>query len=169
MREAARPASSEDLDDLLRLVERQRVGAAQMRGGELWILRSALPEPVRDSVATYLRGEACGGVVGLIDGAAVGYGLVHVESLPDGRELGVVDELYVEPEARRVGIGQLIIDQLLEWCRRRGCAAVEAIALPGDRQAKNLFERSGLVARAITVHRSLDHEDPPTPCDDRSP
>lgn len=126
-----------------------------MRGGALWILRSAGEEPVREMLVRHLGDDDRCVALGTIDGAAIGYGLLHAEVLGGSRSLGIVDELYVEPEARGVGVGQLILDHLVEWCRLHGCSEVEATVLPGDRGAKNLFERSGLVARAITVHRTL--------------
>lgn len=131
-----------------------------MRGGALWSLRNEIREPVDLALAELLGDRARGSFLGLIDGTAVGYGLVHAEAVVDRGSIGIVDELYVEPEARGVGLGEIMLEQLLEWCRQRGCSGVEATALPGDRQTKNLFERSGLVARAITVHRDLGGGDP---------
>jgi hypothetical protein len=49
----------------------------------------------------------------------------------------------------------MLMDQLVEWCRERGCIGVDSLALPGDRATKNFFESFGLVARAIIVHRRL--------------
>ena len=63
--------------------------------------------------------------------------------------------LYVHPEARDVGIGEAMIEELLTWAPTTGAKALEATALPGDRQTKNLFERFGMKARAITVSRRL--------------
>ena len=47
------------------------------------------------------------------------------------------------------------MDDLVAWCRDRGCVGVDSLALPGDRATKNFFESFGLVARAIVVHRPL--------------
>ena len=94
-------------------------------------------------------------VVGTIDDAAVGLGTVRVVGLADGRPLGVVDELFVEPEARGVGVGEAMMDLLVDWCRQRHCVGIDAIALPGDRDTKNFFETFGLTARAIVVHRTF--------------
>src|SRR3546814_10879751 len=70
----------------------------------------------------------------------------------------VVDDLYTEPGCREVGIGELVMQALVDWCRERGCFGVDSLALPGDRHTKNFFESFGLVARAIVVHkRSEEH------------
>jgi GNAT superfamily N-acetyltransferase len=94
-------------------------------------------------------------LVGELDGVAVAYGVVRVEVLEDGGKLGVVDDVYVEPGARELGLGEMIMDRMLEWCRSRGCFGVDSLALPGDRSTKNFFESFGLVARAIVVHKPL--------------
>ena len=43
----------------------------------------------------------------------------------------------------------------IAWATERGCFGIESMALPGNRETKNFFERFGLVARAIVVHRAL--------------
>jgi GNAT superfamily N-acetyltransferase len=67
----------------------------------------------------------------------------------------VVDDLYTEPGCRELGLGELTMEALVDWCRGQGCFGVDSLALPGDRHTKNFFESFGLVARAIIVHRSL--------------
>jgi GNAT superfamily N-acetyltransferase len=94
-------------------------------------------------------------VAGTLDGTVVGYGLVRVERLDDGTLLGVIDDIYVDPGARAVGIGEALMNHMLDWCRSQGCFGVDSLALPGDRHTKNFFESFGLVARAIIVHRPL--------------
>jgi len=49
-----------------------------------------------------------------------------------------------------------LVAWLVSWAEQAGCIGIDAFALPGDRAVKNLFERSGLVARAILVHKRLD-------------
>lgn len=66
-----------------------------------------------------------------------------------------VRRVYVEPDAREVGIGDTLLTGALDELRRRGCHWVSGSALPGDRQTKNLFERHGLVAQTIIVGRVL--------------
>jgi GNAT superfamily N-acetyltransferase len=67
-----------------------------------------------------------------------------------------VSVLYVEPLARGVGVGELMLGALVEWCRARGCTGVDVNALPGDRSTKSLLEQAGFAARKIVMHRSLD-------------
>ncbi len=90
----------------------------------------------------------------------VGYAVGRVEVLRDGGRLAVVDELYVEPDAREVAVGEALMDDLLEWATAQGCFGIDALALPGNRATKNFFERYGLTARAIVVHKRLGTDAP---------
>lgn len=94
--------------------------------------------------------------VGDLDGSAVGFAAARLVELADGASLAEIDALYVLPEARGVGLGEALMDEVLVWAAGAGAAAVDAVALPGDRVTKNFFERYGMTARALQVHRRLD-------------
>jgi GNAT superfamily N-acetyltransferase len=156
--ESARPATEADLARLVELAHAMRVELGEERGGPLWATREARAEPLDAAfvalVALVARDDAAL-LVGTYDDVVVGFGAAHVEVLRDGSRLGVVDEIYVEPEARAVGVGELLVEQLVDFCRAAGCAGVDATALPGHRQAKNFFERAGFSARLLVMHKSL--------------
>jgi ribosomal protein S18 acetylase RimI-like enzyme len=92
---------------------------------------------------------------GTLDDVLVGYAVVGVEELRSGERLGVLDDIYVEPEAREVGLGEMLVEQAVAWCRERQCVGVDSLVLPGNRSSKNFFEMLGFTARAIVVHKSL--------------
>ena len=77
---------------------------------------------------------------------------------------GVVETIYVEPSARQVGVGEVMVAAILQWCAERGCRGVDAPALPGSRPAKAFFEDHGFVARLLIMHRVLP--DTPAATDD---
>ena len=54
-----------------------------------------------------------------------------------------------------VGVGEAVMDAVMTWSESKGCRGIDGFALPGDRETQNFFERFGLTARAILVHRSL--------------
>ncbi len=72
----------------------------------------------------------------------------------DGNKANIVN-IYVEPDAREIGIGDALLSQLIDELRRREITYVNAQALPGDRATKNLFERHGLIAQTIIVGKPL--------------
>ena len=77
--------------------------------------------------------------------------------LPIGRTRPVaeIDCIYVTPGARELGVGEALLRELLDAAVANAATEIEANALPGDRETKNLFERAGLVARLITVSRRV--------------
>ncbi len=153
--ESARPATADDVDTVVELAGALRAELSGQRGGPLWALREARPEPramVRDLLA---RADALV-AVGTITDAVIGYGTVELETLRDGSRLGVIAELFVEPEARAVGVGEAIAEQLIAFCADAGCIGIDATALPGHREAKNFFERNGFTARSLTMFKRLD-------------
>src|SRR5436190_1391528 len=76
-------------------------------------------------------------LVGDLDGVALGYAVARLVGLADGTTLGVVDDIYVVAEARGVGLGEAMMDDLMAWCTAAGCFGMDAMALPGDRNTKN--------------------------------
>lgn len=153
--ESARRATPDDLPALHDLVIAAIAEKRTQKGGELWARRERRPDPLEESLAASLEDDSQAVLVGTIDDTVVGFGAAHTEQLADGGLLGVVDEVYVDPGARAIGVGEVLMSQLVDWCRDQGCFGVDSLALPGDRHTKNFFESFGLVARAIVVHRSL--------------
>ncbi len=125
------------------------------RGGTLWATREARAEPLEEALESLIGRDDASVVVGTIDGSIVGFGTVEIETLRDGARLGVIGDLFVEREARAVGVGESIADLIVDFCAKAGCIGIDAYALPGARDAKNFFERSGFTARALVMHHKL--------------
>jgi GNAT superfamily N-acetyltransferase len=153
--ESVRTATPDDLDDVIVLVGAAVAEKLTQKGGRLWARREGRRQP-EESLRQAVESPDSEVAVGQLDGVTVGYGAAHVEVLPDGGRLGVVDDVYVDPRGRAVGVGEVLMDHLMEWCKGQGCFGVDSLALPGDRATKNFFESFGLVARAIVVHRPFD-------------
>jgi GNAT superfamily N-acetyltransferase len=156
MEEAVRAATPEDLPAIVGLAEALRAELTPMRGGRIWAVREARPGPPADAYGALFTDPATCVVVGTIDDVVVAFGVVSVERLADDGKLGVVSELFVDAEARAVGVGEAMLEALVAYCTREGCVGVDAFALPGHRAAKNFFEESGFTARAIVMHHAFD-------------
>jgi ribosomal protein S18 acetylase RimI-like enzyme len=150
--EGVRIADKTDVPDIVELASGMRAELLPMRGGTIWSVREARPEPLAAGYAALLERPDARLVVGTIDGTTVGFGAGIVETLQDGRRLGVVSELFVDPEARAVGVGEAMLGSLVEFFAAAGCVGVDAYALPGHRAAKNFFEDSKFSARGIIMH-----------------
>jgi GNAT superfamily N-acetyltransferase len=148
-------AHEADLDELARLDRSARDHLRPLRGGEMYLLHTARPEPASASLRDDLSDVDRIVVLGCLGDVAVGYAVAAVHPLADGTCAAEVSEVFVEAAARGVGVGHLLMQRLVEWARDRGCVGIDAMVMPGDRNSKNFFESFGLVARAITVHRDL--------------
>jgi ribosomal protein S18 acetylase RimI-like enzyme len=153
--EGSRPATVDDLPRIVELARLLRDELVPMKGGSLWSNREALAEPLDHAYTQLLDRDDALVVVGTVDETVVGFGVVTLEALRSSETLGVISDLFVEPDARAVGVGESMADALVSFCVSRGCAGIDTLALPGHRAAKNFFEESGFTARAIVMHRSL--------------
>ncbi len=154
----ARPATTDDLADLVRLAGLARAEVEGERGGALLLAREYTGWTAPDRWSDVLGTDAGTVLVGCIGTVVVAYGVATVEQL-DGAPLAIIEAIFVEPGAREVGVGHSLMDALVRFARDRGCRGIDARALPGDRDTKNFFESSGLVARLLTVHRDLTADD----------
>ncbi|MDQ3574166.1 MAG: GNAT family N-acetyltransferase [Actinomycetota bacterium] len=128
---------------------------SQERGGAVFVAREARPEPVEDSLLSAILEPDRTVMLGMIDDTVMGYATGRTEGLRDGSTLGVIDDLFVEEEARAVGVGEAMMDALLAWFRAQGCSGVDSLALPGARATKNFFEESGFTARLLVMHHRM--------------
>jgi GNAT superfamily N-acetyltransferase len=84
-------------------------------------------------------------LVAVIDEVIVGTAKMSTDRTPRPTVLCVV----VHPDARGLGIGAALVSEIRRIARAGGHSRVDALALPGDRETKNLYERAGLTARLI--------------------
>ena len=157
--EGIRDADARDGERGLELAREFVSGLTSQRGGQLLLAGAGLaPDGAAasglDQFAALVEDPDRKVVMGTLEGAVCGMGMGHVDSLPDGRPLGHLDLCYVEPDARGVGLGRLLLDGVVGWLIDRGCVGVDGLALPGDREAKNFFEAAGFKARLLTMHRT---------------
>jgi GNAT superfamily N-acetyltransferase len=140
--EGAREATPDDAPVLDALYAAAAAEIAPLRGGTLLL-------------STRVANDDGRVVVGTIDDVVVGWSRGHIETLADGTRLGVIQDLYADPDARGVGVGEAMLADLVAWFRQQRCQGVDALALPGDRATKNFFEGSGFTARLLVMHHRL--------------
>jgi GNAT superfamily N-acetyltransferase len=144
--ERVRRATADDLDECAALLSRARDELAGKRGAE------QLLSVARADVAEWWdAGPDRVLLVGEFEDATVGFAAGRVGE----RRVGTVDCCYVVPEARRVGVGGALMAHLMQWFGDAGCSEVDAVALPGDRETKQLYESAGFTARLLILHRRL--------------
>jgi ribosomal protein S18 acetylase RimI-like enzyme len=140
-----RSARAGDVDQLRALESEARAALVGQRGGDRWLeTHAARGGSWHEAV------DGDGVEVAVIGDVVVGY-LVHHHA----HDVAHIDDVYVTPEARGVGFGDALVQAAMAAAREAGCKAIEGEALPGDREAKNLYERAGITARLIVVSKAL--------------
>lgn len=153
---AARPATAEDLPDLVRLYQLLESEMEALRG--LWKEADGLPAPVEEALAEAVADPDTLVYVGTADDITFGFILGYsAPLLPQaaGQRMATIKLVFTEEEAREVGVGEAMRDTLLEKFRATGHRWFDAHVLPGHRLAKNFFEAGGFSARFII----MNHED----------
>lgn len=145
---------AEDADELIRLRALEIADLRAERDGDRWWQIDGPPEGAVDLLARVADDDALI-ALGTLDGTPVGFVSASIRQNRSGERLAIVSDMFVEPEARELGVGEALMVAAVDWARSAGCTGMDASVLPGSREAKNFFERSGLKARRIIVHRSL--------------
>lgn len=147
--------------DVARLGQLRQLATAELageRGGHIFLARENRREPGDVSLKAAVDDPATRVWVGTIDDFVIGYLVASIDDLADGRRLGLVEDVYVEPGGREVGVGEAMMDHALAWFRSEGCFGADAAALPGMRTTKNFFETFGFTARLLVVHHRFDDD-----------
>jgi len=147
----SRPASSQDLEVLVILECEARNSLNEFRGADR--LASDVPE-IGSRWLEELNNDAVFVLVGGIDSVVMGY-LVARMFAKSVNQIATIEQVFVTHDARNLGVGDALVSSALAWAQQQKLTALDALALPGDRETKNLYERSGLVARLITATKKL--------------
>ena len=113
-------------------------------------------EAVRPALAEVLADPAHVALVAEEDGEVVGY--VNANFRPQLHHLapvGTIDELVVDEAARGRGIGQRLVEAVLEEGRRRGADVVEVTTHERRERARAFYRRCGFEATSIKLVRPL--------------
>ena len=153
----ARQAISDDLDALEFLYRRLEREMTELHS--MWPIADGLAEPVRESLENAMAASDSLVVIGEIEGYPFGFLVAWIEELlpqAGGEKVGSIRLVFVDPEAREVGIGEAMRDLALSIFTENGLTRLDAHVLPGHRLAKNFFEAGGFSARSIIMHHDED-------------
>ena len=127
----------QDLAELLPLM-RAYCGFYEVRPSDeelLTLSRALIADPEREGVQIIARDP---------DGAAVGFATVFWfwQTLSASRA-GLMNDLFVVPEARRSGVGRALIEQCRARCREHGAATLVWETAHDNETAQALYRRLG--------------------------
>lgn len=153
-----RPAETRDLPALGRL------GAELLRAHHEFDALRFIP-PGEDPeggyawfLGTRLEEEADVVLVAERDGRIIGYVYAGVEPMSWKElrdEAGFIHDLVVDPAERGSGVGAALMEQGIEWLRRRGVARVMLWTAQRNQAAQRLFEGHGFRATMIEMTMEL--------------
>ena len=154
MSTTVRPAEQSDLNELSALMDTAVLELRNQRGGEAlsWALDRNIPS--LHSLTSALEAPDTMLWCGLWENVLAGYAIASVVTEGD-EQVVLITDIYTTPDVRDVGVGELLLESAIAWATVLDAVAIDAYALPGARESKNLFERFGLTARLITVRRQL--------------
>lgn len=150
----ARPADEGDVQDLAQLLVEAEADMSPQRGGAALLASHERATSATDTVLAALNDDDTMVWCGVWEGVVVGYSIARSSHEGDAMIVTITD-LYTTPQARDVGIGEVLLETAIAWAIGIDAVAIDAHALPGARESKNLYERLGLTARLITVRRDL--------------
>ncbi len=152
-------ATSADLVAAARVLEQASSAVRLERGGSVFVDREFVAPPYEERLGLFLNDPATCLAVGTLEDVIAGIAIAVVETLRDSSRLARLEILWVEPEAREIGLGEALVDVVTSWASGLGASHLDAYALPGGRETKNFLEAAGFSARLIVMHRRLgDHD-----------
>ena len=113
MTEGVRLALPTDLDVLENFAAEAVHEQTENRGGTIWSKRDTRNPPYRASLESVLNNPDEDIWIGLIDDVPVGYAVAAVEMLRTGETLGIISDIWIEPQAREVGVGEELINVII--------------------------------------------------------
>ena len=126
------------------------------RGGEVFLNLKTFSSDSLANFSQWLDSSDHRVVAGLFGDAVVAYGVLEFASTNDRERIASIKELFVMEDARSVGVGECLMDFLVNQAIENKVIGIDSFALPGDRETKNFFESQGMVARLIQVYRPIE-------------
>lgn len=113
---------------------------------------------MRDDVEALLRTPRATVLLAEHDGVPIGYVTGHVEDDPRRvlSRRGVVEDWYVEPEARGTGTGRALVDALLAVFRDAGCQVVESMTWATNTGAREAHRALGFHEVQVKMRKRLE-------------
>jgi GNAT superfamily N-acetyltransferase len=132
------PVAEGDLDDLLPLMRAycEFYETAPSDGALLALSRALIADPEREGVQLIARDPGGAGAVGFAT-------VFWTWSTTQAFRIGVMNDLYVAPEARGSGLAEQLIEACVERCSARGAKRLEWQTAVDNHRAQAVYDRVG--------------------------
>jgi GNAT superfamily N-acetyltransferase len=156
--------AEEDLGDLLGLLRAycDFYAVAPADAALLELCRALIADPEREGTQLIARDG---------DGQALGFATLYWswQTLDAGR-LGVMNDLFVHPDARGTGLADALIDACAQRAREHGARALAWETALDNLRAQHVYERVGAQAsRWLSYELALEPESPAAPSSNTQP
>jgi GNAT superfamily N-acetyltransferase len=81
--------------------------------------------------------------------------LPRPHSIVQPKRVGWIEDCYVEPQARRRGIGSALVQAALAWLRAQHVTRVELAVLVANREGLAFWEQQGFGAVRVMLSREI--------------
>jgi GNAT superfamily N-acetyltransferase len=135
-----------DLDELLALMRAYCDFYATAPSDEalLALSHALMEDPEREGIQLLARDG---------DGLAVGFATIFWSwDTTEGSRIGIMNDLYVAPDARGTGLADRVIEACRERCARRGACRLEWMTAPDNLRARAVYDRIGGVREPWLVY-----------------
>lgn len=96
-------------------------------------------------------------IVAMDNNTVVGFSYGSIRLMPayfGGIKVGYWEGMIIRPQYRKMGLGDLMTKQLMDWWREKGVTVFEGERLIVNENAKNNFERLGF-KQELVKHRRM--------------
>jgi GNAT superfamily N-acetyltransferase len=125
-----------------------RAEVLRLLGGQFTELEIPVPAERLAQAVDGVLADGSRGVflLALHAGESIGVAYLSYQwTLEHGGKIAWLEELYIEPRLRSLGLGQELLVAALEHARSIGCLAVDLEVEKGHPRAANLYRREGFV------------------------
>ena len=133
------PVAAADLADLLPLMRAycDFYGESPSDEALLELSRALIADPQREGIQLLARDEL---------GVAVGFATVFWSwDTTEASRIGIMNDLFVAPKARGLGLADRLIDACMQRCAQRGASRLEWVTGPENLRAQAVYDRIGAV------------------------
>ncbi len=163
MKTAIRKALDNDLNTFLQFVEKLTVFNRENHNIECkHDDYSIVQKSIRKKAEATFRSRNKNSVVFIaeINHKPVGYALGRIyeedKNADNGTgKVGLFDELFIEETGRGFGIGQKLIDEVMNWMKEKRIDRVKLHAYSWNNNAKILYEKNGFKEYAVSYERFI--------------
>jgi GNAT superfamily N-acetyltransferase len=138
---AIRPAEAQEAEELLPLIRAycDFYEAKPPDAGLLEMARTLATDPSQGAI-----------FVACLDDAPVGFATLDWKwsSLKSAR-IGFLEDIYVHPDARGLGIADALIETCADRCRELGMPALQWLTQPENKRAQRVYDRTGAGREAL--------------------